>query len=114
MTVSNDCGSTTKSLVGITINSCIKAMSDAQEVQLYPNPATDRLNIRFESGESSQVTLRLFDAAGRMVRSQEMEVVNGINTLSMELMDLNTGMYFFELQTAIGSSRQVIMVESVK
>jgi hypothetical protein len=114
LTVSNDCGSTTKSLVGITINSCIKSIADAQEVQLYPNPATDRLNIRFESGESSQATLRLYDASGRVVRTQAMEVIAGENTVTMELIDLSTGMYFFELQTVEGSTRQTIMIDAVK
>jgi hypothetical protein len=114
LTVSNDCGSTTKSLVGITINSCIKSIADAQEVQLYPNPATDRLNIRFESGESSQATLRLYDASGRVVRTQAMEVIAGENTVTMELIDLSTGMYFFELQTVDGSTRQTIMIDAVK
>jgi hypothetical protein len=114
LTVSNDCGSTTKSLVGITINSCIKSIADAQEVQLYPNPATDRLNIRFESGESSQATLRLYDASGRVVRTQAMEVTSGENTVTMELIDLSTGMYFFELQTVDGSTRQTIMIDAVK
>ncbi len=38
-------------------------------LEIYPNPANPRARIRFELGQSSEVELSIYDAAGRFVRT---------------------------------------------
>lgn len=53
-------------------------------VSIFPNPAKDVLNV---TGVSSNATVAIYDAMGRMVRNQAIQN-NGINVA-----DLNTGVY---------------------
>ena len=56
---------------------------------VYPNPATDLVNIRFESTENSKIKIQLIDLTGRILNSREFTAVNGENLFSRELVLIN-------------------------
>ncbi len=60
---------------------------------VYPNPATDFIQI--EKQTKGSASFRLFDQQGRLV--QEMNLINQSTTLNVE--DLPSGLYFIELST---------------
>jgi hypothetical protein len=63
-------------------------------VMLYPNPASDRLIVRYHLPRTAFVRLELFDSRGEMVRAVTPAYQPaGARTESMELGDLASGIY---------------------
>lgn len=81
--------------IEILSKSMILANEDSIPVtslQLYPNPTTNELFIRFENKEISQIELRVIDVNGKIIMSDPKLVVNdGLTKLSL---DLEQGIYF--------------------
>ncbi len=72
----------------------------------YPNPVGEQLNISFENSEAGQGLLQLADISGKILLSKSVEIVAGINTLSLssiEMASLPEGVLFATLQTNIGT-----------
>ena len=65
-------------------------------VNIYPNPAKDRLYIETETEIEDLV---VFDIYGRRQQS----TVNGQQTLSIDISNLNSGVYFVKITTAEGN-----------
>lgn len=62
-------------------------------INLFPVPAIDRLNVSIKSDRPVFTTLQIFDAAGRVVRTQKVSVNTGMNTYSIDVDDLPSGLY---------------------
>jgi hypothetical protein len=67
----------------------------AVEVKIYPNPASDMLNIGFESAVESEIGITILDSHGRPVRSDRIEP-NMIEK-QINLQDLPAGIYYLRL-----------------
>ena len=68
----------------------------ANNVSIYPNPAKDRLYIETETEIEDIV---VFDIYGR----RQQTTVNGQQTLSIDISNLNSGVYFVKITTAEGN-----------
>jgi len=64
------------------------------QVNIYPNPATEVLNIQFPDFKSTS-TLSVFDAEGRLVQTQELNQ----ETTRMDVTSLAAGHYFYQVKT---------------
>lgn len=67
-----------------------------------PNPFTKITTIRFILGQTQNVTLKIFDRSGRMVRTLIDNVTHEAGTYNVKFdnVDLPSGIYFYELKTA--------------
>jgi hypothetical protein len=71
------------------------------EVQIYPNLATSHINIKIippvnmEAG-MEKISLRIFDAAGSTVHSQQLETTQEI-TKQVDVSTFKPGVYFVEI-----------------
>ncbi len=69
--------------------------------KLYPNPARDILKIRFNSPDERKITIKLYDATGRLVKDIfDGNAKIGMNEISHESKNLPDGVYFVRLETA--------------
>jgi len=75
---------------------------DDAVVTLYPNPAHDLLNVEVNAVKSTQAILRLTDATGRTVKTLQMQLSEGINTVQVDLSDLAAGLYMVDLNNGSG------------
>ncbi len=67
--------------------------------QNYPNPFNPRTTITFTVPESQHLSLKVFDALGRHVRTLvEGEILSGIHRVTFDAAGLATGLYLFELK----------------
>jgi hypothetical protein len=58
-----------------------EAVANAPKFSIYPNPATDVINISLEELNGSEATIRVVDATGKMIHvSHTREQMNSINT----------------------------------
>ena len=70
--------------------------------RIYPQPADDRLWLRMENGAPAAMTIELFDALGRNVRTVRWE--RGEEELSVPVGDLAPGSYVLRAQDHLGGS----------
>ena len=66
----------------------------ADGVNIYPNPASEFVNINFTS-TSKNVSIKIYDATGRLVKNME-NVKSGENTIALN--ELENGLYLLNLQ----------------
>lgn len=92
LTISNyNCSSQiTQQVIVIDSETGITELSDGTAIKIYPNPATDILNIVLpESLVKSQ--FELYDATGRVITTQQLTNINN----QIDISPLTSGMYFF-------------------
>lgn len=86
----------------------VNSVSEVAAVQfsVYPNPASDVVNVNLAS--ASAATVELADLAGKVVSTQ---VVNGTNSVAVNTSGLPAGLYVVTVKTANGSSSQKVTVK---
>ena len=66
-------------------------------MNLYPNPANDKVMLEYEAKENSIVQLYLFDGTGRQVHASQQSVTNGNSTFGLPLPSLSNGIYVLQI-----------------
>lgn len=86
-------------------------IQDLQNVQVYPNPVTEKLNIQIYLTKSSQVSLSLIDLTGREVIAKlNTEGTAGVNSYQIDIPSKTpTGVYQLLILTEEGKSIQKIL-----
>ena len=62
--------------------------------RVYPNPATDVLNIEVNASQASEMSINVFNLMGQKVMEKNVTLSTGINTPSISTSDLTSGIYF--------------------
>ncbi len=72
-------------------------------VQVYPNPVTDQMNLKYMVSRNAIVTIKLMDVLGNNVANHSERVESGENKFTMDLKTnkLTSGFYF--LRVMVGS-----------
>ena len=73
---------------------------------LYPNPATDLLNVAFNSPEEGWATLLVEDAVGRTTEQSTTTILRGEQKVEVPLTGLATGWYNLRIELPDGSMLQ--------
>ena len=69
---------------------------------IYPNPATDILNVSFALNNSEQTQVNVLDISGKVINQVNLGTVNGKTNVSVSLEELSKGVYFIELVNSEG------------
>ncbi|MDZ4840097.1 MAG: T9SS type A sorting domain-containing protein [Bacteroidota bacterium] len=91
------------------INADTKIITD---VNVYPNPATDKVNFSFTQEVASPVSIQVLDLNGRVVstvlNNQMLSV--GVHQYNVDASSLNTGLYIYRIQSANGVKTGKIVI----
>lgn len=82
--------STDKSKTCDYITSIIESRMYDIELSLYPNPANEKINLKFQSNSKSMMELKIYDLTGRLVRSKEFD-----KNTEISVGDLAEGIYTY-------------------
>jgi hypothetical protein len=82
---------TTSQGVGINENSLATYFS------AYPNPTEDNTTLMIGSNTAFSGSVKIFNTLGKIEKCETIQVASGMNTLSLDLSVLNSGIYFIEL-----------------
>lgn len=97
-----------------TVNSTSNVAPDVFALQQnFPNPlrSGESAIIRFSLPTSSEITVKLYDAAGRLVRTlAEGRRSQGSHVLSVDASGLRSGVYFYTLSDGRSSSSRKLLV----
>jgi hypothetical protein len=89
----------------------IDESSNVQELNLYPNPASQRVTLEFNLKNTEHLQIRLTDITGK-----ELELVldgqlqKGMHQVIMNVSEFKTGFYLCEVQSATGKVVQKLIV----
>ncbi|MFK7979424.1 MAG: S8 family serine peptidase [Saprospiraceae bacterium] len=83
---------------------------DVTQLTVYPNPVVDRLQVAIELKTATNLTLKLYDAAGKvMLNQQENRLTAGLTTIALAVDDLASGVYLLGVETDKGRTvRRVV------
>ena len=82
-------------LQSVTVTAMREPMDISVEVTVFPNPATEEINIRFESPVEGRIRLSLIDSQGRLVNTGVIE--QGESEKNINLKDMTQGVYYLRL-----------------
>ncbi|MBI5540985.1 MAG: PCMD domain-containing protein [Bacteroidia bacterium] len=80
-----------------------------KDVNIFPNPANDIVNIQFSYESKSETSVSMFSLVGQKVK--EFTLPKGTELSSLNIRDLKKGMYFIQIQSGKDKFTQKISVE---
>lgn len=100
----NDCGPLETD--SITLEEPPSALKEIgiDVVKVYPNPASDWVNLEFSASGQEDIIITILDTYGRTILSKEIRSVNGFVNERLDLSELDNGLYFVR----IGNENEVL------
>ncbi|TRZ75770.1 MAG: T9SS C-terminal target domain-containing protein [Bacteroidetes bacterium] len=78
------------------------------EMNIYPNPAVNQVQVSFTRASSEPALLELSDLAGRILERRSLE--SGFSQLSLDVSRLGRGIYFIRISSQEGSLSKKVMI----
>lgn len=92
----------------MTIES-VTAVNDyagVSDLSVFPNPASDVLNVNFLTTNAENVSLQIVDMSGKMIENRNYQHIGGLFEETLNVNDLAKGIYFLKIQTEQGTTMQ--------
>lgn len=80
-------------------------------VTVYPNPAKEVVNISYTNQTAQEVTVTLFDLAGKAVYNNTVQGVSGLNNIAVPTQEVGQGIYMVKISGNSGASFSKVIVE---
>ena len=81
------------------------------EVNVFPNPAQDILNIQVLNDRSIDASVRIITIDGKEMMEKSLRTVDGLQTMSVNVAGLPAGMYFVKVSTNVGIVVEKVMIK---
>ena len=81
------------------------------EVNVFPNPAQDILNIQVINDKYADATVRILTVDGKEMMTKSLGTVDGLQTMSVNVSRLSAGMYFVKVSTDEGIVVEKVMIK---
>lgn len=91
--------------------SAIEDFNGIEDMTVYPNPATDVLNIDLTLSQADKLNLRLVDMTGKLLKEEIVEGGDGDNHLRFDINGVAKGLYLLEVATPSGKSVRKVTVQ---
>jgi len=75
----------------------INASNDFK-LSLFPNPANDLLNIKYNISQSGNGTIMIYDVLGKLIYNEIISTISGINIITIPVKELSAGYYRIKLE----------------
>ena len=94
------------SIGGMTVTSTEPSAPPEADIQIFPNPVQDRLNVVCDVPAREVVDVRVIDATGRVA----VEANRRCGEEALDVSDLSSGLYLLQILTADGSHGRPFIV----
>lgn len=78
----------------------VPEITEAVTLEVFPNPASTEIHVRYAIQPGSQARILLFNCIGQTIFLQDLVTMEGREEVLMEVGDLPSGIYFLEFRTA--------------
>jgi len=82
---------------------------DAINMNVFPNPATDNVNVAFEA--AGDYTITITDMSGRVVSTNVLSNLSGAQNIAIPVADLMSGNYIISVANDAASYNQVLVIK---
>jgi D-alanyl-D-alanine carboxypeptidase len=72
---------------------------DNSELSVFPNPAKENINLKFNSSKNREVEISIVNQLGKMVKENLKVASTGNQTYAIDVSDLSAGVYYIRLIT---------------
>jgi hypothetical protein len=83
--------------------------SQTDEIKLFPNPATDKLNVSISSNVAEPTEVTIYDQSGRKMQTS-MQNYDGYSPITMNVSSLTGGLYILSVKNSHCASNQRFIV----
>jgi len=80
-------------------------------MKMYPNPATNNVNVTFSSEENANAVLSVMNLMGQTVYTENVNIQEGYNMVTLSVNNLRSGVYMVNIKTDKGTSTQKLIVK---
>jgi hypothetical protein len=77
-------------------------------MNVYPNPATDNVNVAFEA--AGDYTITITDMSGRVVSTNAYSNLSGAQNIAIPVAELMSGNYIISVANNVASYNQVLVI----
>ena len=85
--------------------------SGVNELQVFPNPATDQLNVSFVMEDESPVSFKILDMAGKRLYNKQIVSNGGLIEEFVNVSEYAKGIYFLRIETSKGTTIEKFVKE---
>lgn len=85
--------------------------SGVTELSVFPNPASDRLNVSFMTEDASPIDCKILDMTGKMLYNKHIETDGGLVEESFNVSDFAKGIYLLRIETPKGTTIEKFVKE---
>lgn len=95
---------------GVTSYSNVIALNSntATAAKVYPNPAVSNIAVSLSSSANTTASVQIFNLAGNLVMSKQINLNDGSNVISLDITSLKTGSFFVK----VSDGNQVNLAQS--
>jgi hypothetical protein len=79
-------------------------------LEIYPNPATDKIHVSFQVEEKSNLNVKLVTLTGQIIFTEERTQFSGTYQNDISVDALPAGLYFMEITTQSGTTNKKVLV----
>lgn len=72
------------------------------DMQVFPNPASDVLQLKIKAAQQETAGISITDAAGKVVAQRNAELLQGINTISLPVLQFPADKYYITISRSSG------------
>ena len=89
----------------------VEMSGQLEDMIVFPNPAKgDNIDIYFNAKDEAEVIMQVYDGMGRLVKSGTTQGTSGANTITVDVSEMSSGMYFVTLT----SGTQVLRTKLIR
>jgi len=77
---------------------------------VYPNPASERVQLRFNKAKAGVTSFRIYDLKGNLVKTRDMQLSGFAQEVSIPVVDLSAGNYIVVAQNGNASTRLPLVI----
>jgi len=81
------------------------------EFQLFPNPATNSINISFRSADAKDLTVEILSTSGKMMFSETMDSFTGTYNEKVDVSEFAKGIYLMRINSNQGTAYKKIVIK---
>jgi hypothetical protein len=89
----------------------ISGMAHDFAINLYPNPSDDMVQVRYNMPIGGEGTISITDLVGKVVYSEQINVIGGVNNLTINTAELAPGYYQVQISTNGLKSGESLIIE---
>lgn len=80
-------------------------------MKVYPNPASESVNVSFSSEENANAVISVMNLMGQTVYTENVNIHEGCNMVTLSVNNFRSGVYMVNIKTNKGTSTQKLIVK---